>query len=1211
MKLGHPVIDTTPETEKRARLPPFKLSAASLALFGILGAGAMNAAYATIIGVPNNTNLGSYSPPAAGDTWNLQGNASLSGGNVSLPTGEGLAINGTQSGSVITLNNGSGSYGFFTGNGATLSLSNLTLTGGNQTGGGTAIYDSGNLTLNTSGKVVFSGNTSNQDNGGAINVGGSVTLGNSGGEVTFSNNKATQQSGGAIFAKKNVSLAGDVINLTGNTAGSMGGAIFAVGSVTLGNGGSMVTLSNNQATFNSGGSLHADQNVTVQGHLTATGNSAGGTGGAIDANGSVKVNGNLTASGNTSGGDGGVIRAGTDLAVTGDAISLIGNTAGNGGGAIKADGNATLGNAASTVTLTNNTATTGGGGAIGVLQNLTVNGDLSASGNTAGADGGAIHVGGDLAATGALISLTGNTATEDGGAINAVGNVALGNAGSTVTLSNNTATTGAGGAIVAQGSELEIYGSSISLTGNTAASEGGAISAWHSVALGNAGSTVTLSNNTATTYSGGAIHAVDNVMLTGSVTASDNRAGGSGGAIDATKGSVEVNGALTASGNTAGGNGGAISSGGDITLTSATISNNIAAGSGGALWSSGNITLHAINGGITFSGNQQGSGANAIWMDNANSASGTPSMLTLNAAGNPITFYDPVQNNATSGLVSVLATGGNTVAFDGSQYSSATDRWSQLFANTEVQSGTTLAVQNNAVYGVLGADVNQAEQSSFTVDSGATLAGGTLGTVRADNFTLGGTLNIAGAAMAGSASGGYSTFNIASNNLTLGTGSQVLFNTYLNDASTQLTDLLTLNLNEGSSSGTSAVQVNNTGGAGGLTQGDGIKLIQVTGVSGASFALAAPVQAGAYEYQLFKGSDNGYGENWYLRSSIPSTGPTDPTDPGAPTDPEVPDKPAKPGTPIYRPATANYVAAQTANMEQGMTLLSTLHQRIGGTYDLKSDERQGWSRLYGDNQRSDGDRFNFKQNIVGIQFGHDLWVEGDGQGNTKRAGVVIDYARGNADFADDKRTAAGFGRNHTGRMDSDTLSIGGYGTFSKDDGSYLDSVVMISHIRNAFDDLYDDHATQKAWRLGLSAEVGKPVARIAEDWQVEPQAQLSYQRTWYDSFHDDVGKVGSYQADSLRGRVGVRVFNDTVRPQSKAQVYAIANVIQDFLEPESVRVGNTKLHENYDKTFGELGVGGRFNATENITLFGDGRFRQSFGGHAQGATVNVGIQVKF
>jgi len=70
---------------------------------------------------------------------------------------------------------------------------------------------------------------------------------------------------------------------------------------------------------------------------------------------------------------------------------------------------------------------------------------------------------------------------------------------------------------------------------------------------------------------------------------------------------------------------------------------------------------------------------------------------------------------------------------------------------------------------------------------------------------------------------------------------------------------------DGSTSGTTTLYVNAVGGAGAQT-GDGILVVEVTGVSDGEFVLGnAPLIAGDYEYTLSRGASNP--NNWYLISS--------------------------------------------------------------------------------------------------------------------------------------------------------------------------------------------------------------------------------------------------------------------------------------------------------------------------------------------------------
>ncbi len=72
----------------------------------------------------------------------------------------------------------------------------------------------------------------------------------------------------------------------------------------------------------------------------------------------------------------------------------------------------------------------------------------------------------------------------------------------------------------------------------------------------------------------------------------------------------------------------------------------------------------------------------------------------------------------------------------------------------------------------------------------------------------------------------------------------------------------------GAISGTTLLQISNLGGAGAQTTGDGILVVQADSANAAnSFALAAPVIVGGFQYQLKQ-----VGNNWYLASS-PYVGP--------------------------------------------------------------------------------------------------------------------------------------------------------------------------------------------------------------------------------------------------------------------------------------------------------------------------------------------------
>lgn len=411
----------------------------------------------------------------------------------------------------------------------------------------------------------------------------------------------------------------------------------------------------------------------------------------------------------------------------------------------------------------------------------------------------------------------------------------------------------------------------------------------------------------------------------------------------------------------------------------------------------------------------------------------------------------------------------------------------------------------------------------------------------------------------------------------------------------------------GNTTGETLVNVENTGGNGALTN-EGIKIVEVDGNSDGNFTLKSAVQAGVYEYNLYKGGVNTPNDgDWYLRSYYyDKKTPENPEDSNVPDVPKNPVSPEKP-TLTYRPGISNYVSAQRANTEQGMLQLATFHQRMGSQERKYTEEQQIWSHAYGIHQRNEGKaRFDYKQTITGIQMGTDFYDKMNGKGIIDHAGVILDYSYSNVRFFDDLRLN-NLNKN-TGRLHAQSVSIGTYYTKTNSDRAYLDLVGMVSLLNNDFKDFYGEKSTQKGWRTGLSAEIGAPLLS-RENWGIEPQAQLMYQFTHYGSFSDSYSDIERYDASTLRGRAGVRIFKDF--NENSNQVYGIANVVYDFIDPKDITVDNISFSEKYDKTYGEIGGGVQIKAFQSSNFYGDARYQKSFDGSMENAVFNIGFKTEF
>ncbi|OFS88295.1 hypothetical protein HMPREF3144_02445 [Oligella sp. HMSC05A10] len=356
----------------------------------------------------------------------------------------------------------------------------------------------------------------------------------------------------------------------------------------------------------------------------------------------------------------------------------------------------------------------------------------------------------------------------------------------------------------------------------------------------------------------------------------------------------------------------------------------------------------------------------------------------------------------------------------------------------------------------------------------------------------------------------------------------------------------------------------------------------------------------------------------------PEPGPTPEPTPTPEPEPEpTPTPTPEPGptpepTPIYTPGTSGYVQMSRINREMGFAQMGKLHERIGeqqtwvwdecGTQceDYRDRTQAGnkpypvWGRINYTNLKEQGqNRFGYESDIAFIQFGGDLLVRTDEDNNHHHLGIMASYSHGEHDFYDKYRAENGLvtEEKQVGSGKTDMYSLGAYSTWYGDNGSYVDLVANVSSIRNKYKST-SGHDSQNGWGVGVSAEVGRPWLIGNSNWQIEPQAQLSYQYVHLSSFDDDVRNISDQSGGTLRGRVGARVaYNQDNGDLRTNTFYVTANVLHDFAGNKSeAKIGRDKVREEYKRTWGELGVGAQLPIGKSTYLYGDVRYARAFGG---------------
>lgn len=554
---------------------------------------------------------------------------------------------------------------------------------------------------------------------------------------------------------------------------------------------------------------------------------------------------------------------------------------------------------------------------------------------------------------------------------------------------------------------------------------------------------------------------------------------------------------------------------------------------------SGNSNLQILGGAAVVNGDVSG-------------GTGISTLTITPGAGNAFNYNGAISN------FSAVSLGAGTITLNGaSTYAGA----------TSIASGATVlvgdAAHRNATLG----------SGMTSVASGATLGGygGVLGSV-----TNAGIIAV-GSASLGATPGVLGTFTIAGDYV--GNNGTALFGATVSPDGSAASDKLVIN---GNASGTTLLKLTVTG-TGVPTSGAGIELVQVNGTaSDGAFKLAAPIQAGAYQYLLRKVGPVGGDPSWYLSTSYAS------------------------GQTAYRAAAVGYAMTPQLNADFGYTMLGRLQERMGSVRGVSvpgEDASNGvWGRLYGKTMDATlSGRFGADERMFAAQFGRDwrLNTDASGMGGSALVGLTATFGSASASFSDSARTQDPTLSAATGTVSMQAQSVGAYWTRILPQGAFIDVTTQFSHYRNKYSDVAGVGATQNGFGAALSGEVGHRFSILGSGFTVEPQVQLAYQYLHLNGFSDSVSSVSGNTTNALRGRVGVK-FNTPELGNAvgvgSASPYLSVDVVHDFLSPGATHVGGATFDSSLAKTWYELGAGVEATLGRTSSLYAGVKYARNMGG---------------
>ena len=269
--------------------------------------------------------------------------------------------------------------------------------------------------------------------------------------------------------------------------------------------------------------------------------------------------------------------------------------------------------------------------------------------------------------------------------------------------------------------------------------------------------------------------------------------------------------------------------------------------------------------------------------------------------------------------------------------------------------------------------------------------------------------------------------------------------------------------------------------------------------------------------------------------------------------------------------------------------LNDLRKRLG---DVRANENASgvWARYNGGAFSGDN---GLDADFNMIQIGADHQFK-EGQ---PRFGVALSFAQTEADTTGSS-------------ADTDTLSVAGYASWMNNEGLFADTIVRFGvassevNVGAATGDL-------DSFSFGASGEVGYRF-NLAEQFFVEPSAELTYGYLASDSFLVGAVKHTLEATESLQARVGVASGMEL--PNNLGSVYVRVAGVHEFLGESDYKsqsgFASRTITFGEDETWFEYAVGGSINFNPNTYMYLDLE-------RTEGANVeedwraNVGVRYSF
>ncbi len=269
-----------------------------------------------------------------------------------------------------------------------------------------------------------------------------------------------------------------------------------------------------------------------------------------------------------------------------------------------------------------------------------------------------------------------------------------------------------------------------------------------------------------------------------------------------------------------------------------------------------------------------------------------------------------------------------------------------------------------------------------------------------------------------------------------------------------------------------------------------------------------------------------------------------------------------------------------------------MNKRLGELRDSKG-EHGAWARMARGESKYGAQNVKNQYNYYQVGYDEKLSVNPNWT-----VGVALTRTEGSSTFA------TGSGENkHTG--------FAVYGSYLKDDGSFIDLIAKYARMDNDYKTIGVGvgNADYETNGYSLSAEYGKRFTKDNGLW-IEPQVELTYGKVGSANYTTSKGnKVYQDGMDSLVARLGFSLGKDI----KQGNVYVRASYLYDFDGETTATMtgaGSAKFEQDLGGGWWEVGVGTNLNLSDATHLYFD--VEKTYGGNvATPWQWNAGVRWSF